>query len=428
MKCDCCGIESPLDAAFRPIVRVFQKPWRYCPTCANRRDRSLHDRSFWVGLTLMSFVGACAFAVASPQNRDIFLFAPALLAFFWLCVVPHELAHALAARLLGLRVFRIFIGSWGPVVWRQSIFGIEICVTPIPSGGLTLVGAPTLRFVRWRWALMVAAGPLANGLLAVAALCLRPGVWGESLVVPFATANFLLVIVSLFPWRHATAFGQFASDGLVLLSSPFTSRDTLLKRHIYYFAQEGMEQIQRKNYRAAIDWAERGLREYPADNTISGVLGVAQLGLEDFPAARKTFIDCLESCGENLEQRALFLNNVGWTDLFMGNPSLFEEADRYSAEAFRIAPWVSWIQGTRGMVLVEFDHFDEGIDLLKKALARNPDPQSKASNACCLAIAFARKCDQDKSRHYLAQARKLDAKCALIPRVERELSAPEVRV
>ncbi len=214
----------------------------------------------------------------------------------------------------------------------------------------------------------------------------------------------------------------------MLLSFPFATRETLEKPHILYFAQEAAEQIQRKNYRAAIDWAERGLREYPADNTISGVLGVAQLGLEDFPAARKTFIDCLESCGENLEQRALFLNNVGWTDLFMGNPSLFEEADRYSAEAFRIAPWVSWIQGTRGMVLVEFDHFDEGIDLLKKALARNPDPQSKASNACCLAIAFARKCDQDKSRHYLAQARKLDAKCALISRVERELSAPEVRV
>jgi tetratricopeptide (TPR) repeat protein len=357
------------------------------------------------------------------------LFAPSFLIFFWLGIVPHELGHALAAHLLGLRVFRIQIGFWGPILWRRRIFGTEICVTPVPGGGLTLVGAPSFNSVGWRWALMVAAGPLANGTLAVAALCLRPGVsWSEQLVAPFATANLLLVAVSLFPWRHATPLGLFASDGLVLLSSPFASRETLAKRHIFYFAQEGVEQIQSKNYPAAIDWAERGLREYPTDNSIRSVLGVAQLGLDDFPTARHTFIECLNACREDLGQLALLLNNIAWTDLFADDPSLLGEADRYSEEALRIAPWLSWAQGTRGMALVEFGHLEEGIELLKKALAGNPDPQSKACNACCLAIAFARKQCVEESRKYIQKAKKLDPDCSLISRSERELSATKVRV
>ncbi|HEV8000115.1 MAG TPA: M50 family metallopeptidase [Planctomycetaceae bacterium] len=349
MKCDHCGIESPLDAAFRPIVRVFQKPWRYCPTCVNRRDRLLSQRSLLIALLFGAPLSAIAVAIAPPQDRHFLLFAPSLLIFFWLGIVPHELGHALAASLLGLRVFRIQIGFWGPVLLRLRMFGTEICVTPVPGGGLTVVGAPSLNSVGWRWALMVAAGPLANGVLAVAALCLRPGFsWIEQLVVPFAAANLLIVAVSLFPWHHTTPFGSFESDGLVLLSFPFASRETFAKRHILYFVQEGVEEIRRKNYPAAIDWAERGLRAFPTDNSIRSLLGVAQLGLDDFSTARNTFIECLNACGEDLGQRALLLNNIAWTDLFADDPSLLEEADRYSEEALRIGPWFSWAQGTRG--------------------------------------------------------------------------------
>jgi tetratricopeptide (TPR) repeat protein len=429
MKCDRCGIESPFDAAFRPVVRVFQKPWRYCPICADGREHSLLNRSSLVGFLFIVVCGAFALGVASPQDRSVLLFAPLLLVFFWLGIVPHELAHAFAARVLGLRVFRVSIGFWGPIVWRWMIFGTEICVRPLWSGGLATVGAPSLRFIRWRWLLMVAAGPLANVLLAAAALCLRPTAsWGELLVVPFVTANIVLIVLSLFPWHHATPLGHFRSDGLVLMSSPFAARAAWVKLHVFYFAQEAAEQIQRKNYQAAIAWAERGLREYPADNSLRGTLGVAQLGLDDFSSARKTFLDCLEACGEDLGQRALFLNNIAWTDLFTDHPTLLEEADRYSAEAIRIAPWFSWIRGTRGMVLVELEHLDEGIDLLNKALGGNREPQNRAQNACCLAIAFAKKRDLDESRKYLEKARELDPDCSLIPRVEKEVAAREALV
>jgi tetratricopeptide (TPR) repeat protein len=215
---------------------------------------------------------------------------------------------------------------------------------------------------------------------------------------------------------------------LTLLTSPFTSREVWKRKRTLYFAWEALDRIQQKEYPDAIDWARRGLGEYPGDNSIRSVLGLAQLGAEDFPAARETLVECLAACGEDLQQRALSLNNVAWCDLFLDAPLWLDEAESYSAEAFRIAPWLAPIRGTRGMVLVECGELDEGIDLLKKALAGNRDARSRATNACCLAIAFARKRELDESRRHLAKARKLDANCSLIARAEKELGALEVGV
>jgi hypothetical protein len=72
MKCDRCGIESPLDAAFRPVVRVFQRPWRYCPTCVNRRERLLSKRTLLIALLFGAPLSAIAVAIAPPQDRYFF--------------------------------------------------------------------------------------------------------------------------------------------------------------------------------------------------------------------------------------------------------------------------------------------------------------------------------------------------------------------
>ncbi len=292
-----------------------------------------------------------------------------------------------------------------------------------------MVAPPSLFLIRLRWPLMVAAGPLTNLLLAFGAWSIparSPTV--QMMVPPFVTANLALATLTLLPRQYVTRLGTVASDGLALLTSPFASRAVWKKRRGLYFAYEALERIQQKDYPAAFEWAQQGLREYPDDNLLGSVLGLAQLGAEDFPAARQTFVACLEACGEDLQQRALCLSNVAWTDLFFDDPSRLDEAERDSAEALSIAPWFPQIRGTRGMVLVEHAQLDEGIDLLKKALSGNYDPFSKATTACCLAIAFAKKRDPDECRKYLAKAKRLDAKCSLIARAEKELGAMEVGV
>ncbi len=425
MKCDSCGIESPPEKAFRPVVRVFQKPWRYCPACVEQRARRLNRNSLLLGLPFI----VVALALAPLRDRAMLLFFPVFMCSYFACVVPHELGHALAARLLRLRVFTICVGWFGPIIWRWRIFRTNLCVTAIPSGGYNLVAPPSLFLIRPRWMLMVAAGPLANVLLVSGAWAITPrSSTLEMMVPPFIAANLVLLGLTLFQYRHATRLGMVSSDGLALLTTPFSKREVWKKRRALYFAWESLDRVQQKEYPSAIDWARQGLCEYPGDNSLRSTLGLAQLGAEDFAAARQTFVECLDACGEDLQQRALCLNNLAWCDLFLDPPLWLDEAESYSAEALGIAPWFAPLRGTRGMVLVETGELDEGIALLLKALAGNRDRPSKAINSCCLAIAFARKRDPDESRRYLAKARKLDAKCPLIARTEKELDALEVGV
>ncbi len=425
MKCDSCGIESPLEKAFRPVVRVFQKRLRYCPACVEQRARRLNRNSLLLGLPFI----VVALALAPLRDRAMLLFFPIFMCSYFACVVPHELGHALAASLLRLRVFTICLGWFGPIIWRWRIGRTDLFITAIPSGGYNLVAPPNLFLIRPRWMLMVAAGPLANVLLVLGAWAIPPRASTlEMMVPPFIAANVVILALTLFPYRYATRLGMVSSDGLTLLTTPFSSREVWKRRRALYFAWEGLDRVQQKEYADAIDWARQGLSEFPDDNSLRSVLGVAQLGTEDFAAARQTFVECLAACGEDLLQRALCLNNVAWCDLFLDPPLWLDEAESYSAEALRVAPWYAPFRGTRGMVLVESGELDEGIDLLLKALAGNRDRPSKATNACCLAIAFARKRDPDESRRYLAKARKLDAKCPLIARTEKELDALEVGV
>lgn len=193
MKCDCCGIESPLEKAFRPIVRVFQKPLRYCPACVEQRARRHYRNLLLVEVPLIVFSGVFAFAFVPMQDRGLLLFGPVFLLSYWACVVPHELGHAFVASLLGLRVFSICLGWVGQIVWRWRIFRTDICVTSLPSGGFTMLAPPSLFLIRLRWPLTVAAGPLTNLLLAF-------GAWSipthsetlELIIPPFVTANLCL--------------------------------------------------------------------------------------------------------------------------------------------------------------------------------------------------------------------------------------------
>jgi hypothetical protein len=426
MKCDCCGVESPVEQAFRPVVRVFQQPLRYCPPCAKKRNWVLNKRSLMVLAVCAILLLLMGFGLERPgPKRNELLFLPLCIAFYPLCVVLHELAHAAVAKACGLRVFGVCIGLSGPTVWKRTVWGTEIQIKWLPFEGLTLVAPRSLRLYRLRFALSVAAGPLTNGLLALGAYHF---VHASSNVVigPFVWANLFIVAITLLPWRHATPRGIVSSDGLAILSAPFTSERVIKDRHAAYFALEGLQRVQSKNYQAAIDWTQMGLREYPGDKVSRSVLGLAQLGLNQFDAARATFIAGLEAAGTDLSHRAIFLNNIAWTDLSMEDLTRLEEADRYSEEAMHLLPWVSIIRGTRGSVLVELGRLEEGISLLTAGNDQSEDPRSQATSECFLAIGRARQGNRDQGRGHLERARKLDPDCSVIPRAQREFSESEV--
>jgi regulator of sigma E protease len=104
--------------------------------------------------------------------------AAAVVAFAFLIIV-HEAGHALAARLVGMKIVRFSVG-YGKVLWSFRAGETEIALSAIPVGGYCWIGgmipedgvdpaAPHawLNQHAWRRTFAIAAGPVASYLGAV---------------------------------------------------------------------------------------------------------------------------------------------------------------------------------------------------------------------------------------------------------------------
>ncbi len=114
---------------------------------------------------------------------------------------------------------------------------------------------------------------------------------------------------------------------------------------------------------------------------------------------------------------------MAYADVLIRNPDLWPEADRYSEEAIRQIGWETSVIGTRGAVLIETGRVEEGIRLLRQALAHNKEDSGKASDAFHLAVAEQRRGNEAESRRYLALTRKYDPNFYLLDSPGWELPA-----
>jgi hypothetical protein len=130
----------------------------------------------------------------------------------WVALVLHELAHAITARALGVRVWGITLGR-GPVLWERTVGGCRMKLALLPlhgevrlyDGGATSLGYRNLQaagwgFVwlagsSWRAPLITAAGSVANLVAAKAVLfywMLMP-----RLIPPLFALSFCIFVVNL---------------------------------------------------------------------------------------------------------------------------------------------------------------------------------------------------------------------------------------
>jgi len=121
--------------------------------------------------------------------------AAAVLAFAFLIIV-HELGHAVAALLVGMRIVRFSVG-YGKVLWSFRLGETEIALSAVPMGGYCWIGgmipedgidpaAPHawLNQHAWRRTLAIAAGPVASYLGAVAVATVLYTTIGLQVAVP----------------------------------------------------------------------------------------------------------------------------------------------------------------------------------------------------------------------------------------------------
>ncbi len=435
-KCDRCGVETTFDASFFKERKSFSKTiLTYCPTCWLKRQ---HSAAQWVFLSNLG-LGALGLVLtlAWPEvgAGRVFINGFFFQVFLTLTILPHELGHAWMARLLGVRVLKIYVGS-GKTLFTVRWFGFDVEFRAVPIGGLVVAAHRSIKWLRAKQFAFVLAGPVVNLLLAAAVWPIidadqlwsfRPMGQGLQLGLTFFYANLAVLVENLWPHNVATSFGAFPSDGKQLLVTLSLSREKRELHHALSFAMEAAVCHHRGDYAGARSWLEKGLALYPDNETLLSWQGVVGLDLGEYQKARECFLKILQRDRKQPMMRPLMLNNIAYANALLGGDELLREADEFSQEAMTAMSWMPAVRGTRGTVLAAIGRLDEALPMLHDAMAQANSANHKASNACMVSMVEARRGNLDVARNYLDEARKLEPKCHLLSRAEtvlRELTLP----
>ena len=424
MKCNRCGLQSDVEQAFSTEKRLFMRPRHYCPDCTVKR----YMMAFFIQIALLVASGILLFALNPLSGTAVFFLEITLfLVLMTLLIIIHELAHAAVAGLVGLRVFGIMIGI-GKTIWAGKFLGMEWAINILPVSGITTVGARPVPHIRSKLFLIYLAGPASHLLMALVFHLVMWTVpasgWVYYLLRSLVFVNVFMAVVNLFPRKVSVLTGMQGSDGWHLLRTPFMNQSELTKQYIGCFAGEAMQAYAANDLDAAKAWVEKALALDNQSGTARNILGIILMARRDYQASRETFVGLLGSAdGKDPGLHYILLNNIAYLDALLRDATLLPEADQFSEEALQHLPWVPAVTGTRGTVLVELGRLEEGIDLLKKSMARHTEKQGKALNACHIAIGELRRGDFSAACAYLAIAKTLDPRCFLLPEVEAQLKS-----
>jgi Flp pilus assembly protein TadD len=339
--------------------------------------------------------------------------------FIWIMVIPHELGHALAGSILSFRVFHVIIG-FGRTIFVRNLLGCEWDIRHLSIGGVTVTASRSPRFYRFRFFIVVLAGPLVNAFFVVVPFWVATrgnninqfGFWQASMLVDFAAANAISLVSTLWPRKIATIAGITDNDGLLLLTIPFKSEKVLEQRLAGYYVLASQALYRRKDYAQAARPCEVGIAHYPNCGILRMRLGVCLLSMNEFDKAREVLMEALKATDVGPEHRLILLSNIALADVLSGRKDLLEEADRHSAQAYQNIPWVRGVRVTRGKVQVESGQIAQGLALLRQSILEQTDPEIKADIAAYMAIGERRQGNIERAVRYLDITRTLDPNAA----------------
>jgi hypothetical protein len=304
-------------------------------------------------------------------------------------VVVHEFGHAIAAVLVGRRVYVVSIGRGATIAsWR---FGdLEILLARDLAHGF-IQAFPKGPEARWRTTLYLAGGAIANLATAAMSTALlidfpesQVGPTAQclaSVIVGFGLSNLIVASLSFVPhvirWRDQ----RLDSDGkrlIALWRNPFTTPD-YSPFHVAFrgarLMREGRWREAREHYVAAIDRA-------PDQPGFLGCL-IHVIAREEGPtAAMACFVErraAFEAAGrEPSPQYGYAAGNVAWQALRTEDASWLETADELSAQALSMDPASAPLKATRGAVLIAKGEREAGAAKLTAALREIEDTADKA--------------------------------------------------
>lgn len=348
-----------------------------------------------------------------------------LLVFFPLIVFVHEAGHAVAALLVGHRVLEVKIGAGPSVTAWQGRWRLILGLFPL--GGHVMAGSSDPSGYRAKRLAITAAGPAMNALMFAVAPLIDAS---SSTLRDFAIVNACVLISNLFPYSVRTPYGPQRTDGLGLVRTVSDSEWKLAEERSGFAVARAMladQRGDREEVRRITDEAE-------AMNSRSVVLrtwlGYRAIKDQGYVSARTIFRELVDEdrtmsvagLGQRDDvSRGIHLNNLAWCDLMLDDPALIEEALSSSAAAIDLLPGHPAIRGTRAFALILGGRPGEGIDLGHAAYAKTKEAQTKALQACVLAIGYARKWRFGQAARWIDLARRADPSCSLLGRASGEL-------
>lgn len=336
-------------------------------------------------------------------------------------MAAHELGHALAGYVVGLRPRIIYFGV-GRELARLRLGALELRFNALPLLGLTIMAAQRPRLLRLRFFLAIAAGPATTGAVLWLLLALPPSmrvgafelqsgpaVYGLAIV-----ANAMMLIGNLWP---ITFSAGFRSDGRLMLSLPWMHPATLKEFLTGHFVVDAMSALERHEIDAAMRFTDEALAQYPDSFGARNMKATLNLELGRHAEAREQLVALMRE-GDSLDpqQQLILSNNLAWADFMLDDPAHLDEADVLSAKVLKKFDSASFALATRGAILNWRGKSEEACVLLERAYLTNLSNWSRALNACCLVLAYAKRGDQARAREWLEKAESADPKCTLLPR------------
>lgn len=278
-------------------------------------------------------------------------------------IIVHEAGHAVCCLLVRIPIHRVVVGT-GPVILGRHVGGTQLELRLLPLSGVVHFDSPFPRR-KLATAFVTAGGVLGNialigGVTALATTGAVPNRAPTSLAA-MAAAQFLLVALSLVPFRARIGQVRIATDGLKLLSLmlwPLTGERQLLRSYAAQIARYRGQPSERwrpsqASLRIAVQMSRAGWWNEARRRDIQHAL-MAEL----------------EGGGLAPEEEMLVLDKMLTYALVPGDVEFRCKLDAWSRRALELGPGLQTLLATRGAVLVELGEYEAGKALLLPVLAQ----------------------------------------------------------
>jgi hypothetical protein len=306
----------------------------------------------------------------------------------------HELGHVGVARLLGMKVVRVVVGS-GPILIVRQWHDVRLELRRFMlAGGMTFAYHQTASPKKWRQLALLLGGAGANFLLllfgtGILAVLISRSALPSSFVIILAfgllLSQIFAIIGNLFPWSLRRGPPGRVKDGRQIVNL-LRAKDFPRQAQEASLLWHGMALLQSGRNAEAQSHFEQAHRLLPTNAMLFALL-VHSAGKAAGPqVAVRHYAEHGGGFGsENEGANAWVQANVAWNALLTLDPVLLLLADDLSQRSIASLPAAPDVQGTRGAVLVEMGQLERGLELLTEGIRGVAGMNDKARFAIFLA-------------------------------------------